>query len=103
MAVEEDLAIECTRALERTVEMARSSGYNPSYFTQMLDTIGGIETAKRLLASKKPQIGLFKLYDLDLLDESMEAVVLQERFQCLFTDGELKEAHKRLEDLNYFE
>jgi hypothetical protein len=36
------------------------------------------------------------------LHESMEAVVLQDKFKDLFTVDELSEAQRRLEELGYF-
>jgi hypothetical protein len=61
-----------------------------------------VETAKRLLAKSDPQTGLFELWRLDLLHESMEAIVLQEKFKDLFTPDEIAEAHRRLEELRFF-
>jgi len=97
-----NLSEEFTRALEGTVETAKAHHYNPSYFMQMLAEHGGVETAKRLLAANEPQTGLFELYHLGLLHESMEAVVLQEKFRSLFTEDELSEAHQRLDELDFF-
>jgi len=94
---------EFTRALEGTVEAAKARNYNPTYFMQMLGEHGGVETAKRLLAGKEPQTGLFELYHRELLHESMEAVVLQDKFRPLFTEKELVEAHRRLEELGYYQ
>ena len=68
---------------------------------QMLGEHGGVGTAKRLLASEEPQTGLFELYYRELLHESMEAIVLQEKFRPLFTETELAEACRRLEELGY--
>ena len=68
----------------------------------MLERDGGLKTAKRLIASRGPQKGLFTLQGLGLLGESMEAVMLQERFRPLFTEEELAEARRRLEELGYF-
>jgi hypothetical protein len=97
------LAEEFTRALEGTVEAAKKRGYIPIYFMQMLNDHGGIETAKRLLAKIEPQTGLFELWSLDLLHESMEAVIWDNpRYHQLFKPEELSEAHRRLEELNYF-
>ena len=96
------LEAEFTQALEGTVEEAKARKYNPTYFMQMLRQYGGVGTAKRLLASKETQTGLFELYHRELLHESMEAVVLQEKFRPLFTQEELAEAHRRLEELDYF-
>lgn len=97
MSIEDEL----TQALEGTIEAAKARGYVPNYFLQMLAEHGGVETARRLLAVKEPQTGLFKLYELRLLHESMEAVVLQPKFRPLFTDEEINEARKRLADLDF--
>ncbi|HEY59702.1 MAG TPA: hypothetical protein G4N92_03295 [Anaerolineae bacterium] len=69
---------------------------------QMLAEYGRVKTAKRLLETKYPQSGLFELYLLGLLHESMEAVVSHEKYRSLFTEDELAEAHRHLEDLGYF-
>jgi len=97
------LKAEFTQALEGTIEAAKRRGYVPTYFLQMLSQYGGVETAKRLLAKSEPQTGLFELWRLELLHESMEAVVLQDRFKDLFAEEELAEAHERLESLGYFQ
>lgn len=96
------LEAELTQALEVTIEAAKARRYIPTYFMQMLNEHGGLETAKRLLAKSEPQTGLFELWRLNLLPESMEAVVLQEKFRPLFTEEELAEAQRRLEALGYF-
>jgi hypothetical protein len=92
-----------TEELRGTYEAARERGYIATYFLQMLEEHGGVETAKRLLSKSEPQAGLFELWQLDLLHESMEAVVLQDKFKNLFADDELAEAHRRLEELGYFQ
>jgi hypothetical protein len=98
MSLEEEL----TQALEGTIASAKECGYIPTLFIQMLSEHGGVGTAKRLLATTRAQTGLFELWRLNLLHESMEAVVLQEKFRSLFTEVELVEAHQRLEELGYF-
>lgn len=97
------IELEFTSALRGTYEAARKRGYVATYFLQMLEELGGVETAKRLLAKSEPQTGLFELWQLNLLHESLEAVVLQEKFMILFTDDERAEAHRRLKELGYFE
>lgn len=76
--------------------------YNPVRFLQMLSEKGGLATAKHLLASGAPQEGFVHLWECGCLDLTVEALVLQDRFRSLFTDEELEEAHRRLEDLGYF-
>jgi hypothetical protein len=96
-----DLEEEFTQALWGTVEAAKAKKYYPTYFMQMLEKYDGLGTAQRLLATQETQTGLLKLYELDLLGESMEAVVLQEKFRPLFTKHELAEARRRLEELGF--
>ena len=93
---------ELTKAFEGTIVAAKEHGYNPTFFIQMLAEYGGVETAKRLLVKTEPQTGLFELWHLGLLHESMESIVLQEKFHSLFSAAELAEAHQRLDDLGYF-
>jgi hypothetical protein len=92
---------EFTCALQGTIDAARAAKYIPTFFIQMLEQYGGVETAKRLLAVKDPQTGLYRLWELNLLSESMEAVVLRDRFRPLFTEQEILEARRRLEELGY--
>ena len=97
----EELENDFTKALEGTIKAAKNAGYNPSHFSQMLAEFGGVETAKRLLASSKAQEGLNKLWELNLLPESMEAIVIQEKYQPIFTEEERAEARKRLKDRGF--
>jgi hypothetical protein len=97
------LDAELTDKLRGTYEAARKRGYVATYFLQMLEEHGGVETAKRLLAKSEPQTGLFELWNLGLLQESMEAIVLQGKFKNVFTEVELAEANRRLEELGYFD
>src|SRR5690349_15220413 len=100
MGLEEEL----TDELRGTYEAARKRGYVATYFLQMLEEHGGVETAKRLLAKSEPQTGLFELYDKGILSESMEAVIWDNpKYHIFFTPEELREAYKRLELLRYFE
>ena len=94
---------EFEKELWRTVDVAKEHQYPPIRFIQMLEEHGGVKVAKRLLAKSEPQTGLFELYNLKLLHESMEAVVIKEKYRSLFTDSEIEEAHRRLEELRYFD
>ena len=89
-------------AMMRVYENAKEHDYFATYFKRMLDTYEGVETARRLLAKQEIQEGLMKLWGMKLLDQSMESLVIQEIFKSLFTDAEIAEAHRRLEELGYF-
>lgn len=91
------------QALNRAIEMARKHNYTPTYFMQMLGKYGAVETAKRLLANTEPQIGLFELWRLGILSESLEAVICDHpEFHGLFSETEIAEARRRLNELGYF-
>ena len=81
--------------------MKREYHYNATYFLQMLYEKGGVAAAKTLLASRTPQQGLHKLWELGRLDMSVEAAVMSDNYSVLFTADEVQEARKRMEDLGY--
>ena len=72
-------------------------GHRATYFLRMVNDHGGVAAAQRLLAAPEPQAGLSSLWELDLLDYSMEALVLEPRWAELFTDAERKAARYRLD------
>ena len=89
------------RAMLSIDATAGKHGYHPSYFLRMVHELGGVRAAKQLLSKDDPQSGLARLWELELLENSMEALVLQERLQHLFSEDELQEARKRLKDYGY--
>ncbi len=93
---------EFQHAMIDVYETAREHGYTPTYFKQMLDKYQGVEAAKRLLTAPRVQSGLMRLWELGLLKHCMEAAVIEERFRELFTDTEIAEARRRLEELDFF-
>ena len=98
MGLEENL----TKELLDTVAIARLHNYYPKEFENMLVKHGGLKTVQTLLSKKESQSGLIRLYNLGLLNISMEAKVLEGRFDGLFIEEEIGEARSRLEGLGYF-
>jgi len=96
------LEAEFHQAMMEVYEVAKTHDYYATYFKRMIDEHGGVEAAKRLLAERKIQSGLMRLWELNLLKHSMEEAVLQERFRPLFTEAEMQEARGRLEQLDFF-
>jgi ethanolamine utilization protein EutA (predicted chaperonin) len=90
------------QAMIRVYENAKKHEYFADDFKRMIDEYGGVGTAKRLLAKQEIQEDLMRLYEMDLLGQSMEVLVIQKRFKPLFTADEIAEAHRRLEQLGYF-
>ncbi|MCB0120995.1 MAG: hypothetical protein KDE31_17325 [Caldilineaceae bacterium] len=70
------------------LEAKRSCRYNATYLLQMMNELGGVATAKRLLASDNPAAGLTTLWECGRLDLSVEALVLLPEFATLFTEEE---------------
>ena len=96
------LEIEFHNEMLKVSEEAKKQKYYPTYFLQMVHELAGVKAAKQLLAKKEIQPGLMKLFELGLLRTSMEAYTIQDRFRLLFSDEEVIEARRRLEELNYF-
>jgi hypothetical protein len=90
------------RAMVRLYETARDDlGYNATYFKRMLADHGGVGAAHRLLATTNPSEGFATLWEHGRLDLSVEAHVIREDFQTLFSDEELEIARQRLTDYGY--
>jgi hypothetical protein len=62
----------------------------------MIVALGGVQTAKKLLAGSVMQSGLFALSERGRVDLSVESLVLKEEYRELFEPQELSEAKKRL-------
>lgn len=90
------------RAMESIYEDAlRLCDYRASRFLQMVQTSGGLATAKRLLATDEFSEGLTRLWECRRLDLTVEALVLQPAWRSLFTEDEQRRARSRLAELDY--
>lgn len=76
-------------------------GYRPTYFLRMVTDRGGLDAARALLATEEFTSGLKKLWELERLDISMEALVCKSPWSQLFTEEEIEVAKSRLGQLNY--
>jgi len=66
----------------------------------MVVSLGGVETAKRLLRGSVMQSGLLSLAEHGRVDLSVESLVLEEEYRELFEPQELSEAKNRLDLLH---
>ena len=92
---------EFTQAMVDLCQEARSIGYNPIRFQQMLEEHGALSAAHQLLAARRFHDGFTKLWKLGRLDISLECVALKPKFRELFSNEELSEARRRLQELNF--
>jgi len=97
-SLEEQFNKDCWKIYNDTVVETK---YRPEYYRQMLEELGGLNAAKQLLATTKPSEGFTKLWELGRLDLSVEALVIKNEYNILFTDEEISTAKRRLEELGY--
>jgi hypothetical protein len=83
------------------IRAKKEANYTATYFLTMLSSYGGLETARRLLASSEVSSGFAALYERGRLDLTVEALVVKPKFADLFTDEEVDTARRRLEQLGY--
>ncbi|WP_298331088.1 phospholipase D family protein [Asticcacaulis sp.] len=88
-------------ALFETYRVARTPRTPLAGFVRMLETLGGLETARRLLDAREAQSGLTLLWEEKLLRISVEALSLQPRWRNQFTSNQRKTAAKRLKRYGY--
>ena len=81
---------------------AAALGYRASYFLRMVQERGGVGAARHLLADTEAQSGLTRLWQLNRLDISVEALVLDDRWRTLFNDEERSIAQERLTAYGYY-
>jgi hypothetical protein len=98
---DEPLEAEFHRAMWDVYDVAAQHKYYATRFMQLLRNRSGVEAARLLLAKEEVTPGLAELQKLGLLEHSVEATVLQERFRSLFTEAELQKARRRLESLGF--
>jgi hypothetical protein len=86
------------RIYERALIEAK---YKATRFLQMLFEHGGLETAKVLLHSRNVSEGYTALWERGRLDLTVEALILDNQWDDLFTDEERDIARKRLREYQY--
>ena len=96
------LVVEFNKAMHEIYRKARvETGYNATVFLRMLHDRGPMETAHFLIHTNKPSDGFTALWERHRLDLTVEAHVLRDRFEELFTDDERETCRRRLLDYGY--
>lgn len=96
--LEDDLEREFQKAVDICISRYR---YRPSYFLQMLDNYGAVDTAIKLVTALKFHEGFTRLWELKRLDLTVEAIILQNPYNQLFPKEVLEKAFERLKALGY--
>lgn len=92
---------EFTQHLWAAVREAEQHKYFPNDFKRMLNTYGGFETVKRILANGKLSEGFEKLWALGQLRLTCEAIVVETKWRRYFDKDLLDLAEKRLRGAKY--
>lgn len=82
-------------------ECVSKVNYKPTAFLKMIDDYGTIMAVKKLINSTKVSDGYIKLYEKQRLDLTVEAIILEDKWNDLFTEKELLIAQNRLKQYGY--
>lgn len=86
---------------DKAMEAQKALNYRPSYFLQMLGSLGGYQAVIALISQPNPSEGFAKLWEGGRLDLSVEALVVQGRWRGHFNEQLLKAAERRLTEVGY--
>ena len=78
----------------------KECNYRAKAFLAMVVEMGGLQAAKKLLASDVIQSGVYELFECGRPDLTVETLVLKDEFRELFEAKELSKAKRRLGLLN---
>ncbi|MDM5358813.1 HNH endonuclease [Peribacillus sp. ACCC06369] len=100
-ANQRQLEIQFHKDMLNIYENARKIGYNASRFKQMVANQGGLNVAKKFINSNSPSDGFTSLLLLGRLDLTVEALVLEEAYQSLFSEEERQVVLDRLKEYGF--
>jgi hypothetical protein len=69
----------------------------------MIGEYGAVDAVRRLIASGTIQSGFVEMWECERLDLTVEALVIGDEFQTLFTQPEIARARRRLEDCGFLD
>lgn len=96
------IAIEFGRRIVDACDRALvEADYNASYLRTMLGQYGPVETGRRLLAAPAVSDGFAALWERGRMDLTVEAIASEPRFAPLFSEEEVTNARRRLEQFGY--
>ncbi len=87
--------------MQQIYHEAAKLGYRATYFFQLLERDGALETARRLLHNQDQAYGISVLWEKQRLDLTVESVVLKPAYAALFSAEERQIARQRLAAVGY--
>jgi hypothetical protein len=79
----------------------KEADYPATRFHQMVSEMGGYDTAMQLIHDPHPSEGYTALWERGRLDLTVEAVILDSKWNALFSGEDRAAARKRLESYHY--
>ncbi|WP_237389747.1 hypothetical protein [Bacillus sp. USDA818B3_A] len=79
----------------------RECGYNATRFLQMVAAQDGVKVAKSFIHKNQPTDGFTTLWEFGRLDLTVEALILKQKYQELFTDEERHTVSELLKQYGY--
>jgi 5-methylcytosine-specific restriction enzyme A len=101
MDTQKQLEIQFHKDMLSIYEKAKKIGYNASRFKQMVANQGGYSVAKKFIQSNTPSEGFISLWELESLDLTVEALILEEEYIPLFSLEERRIVADRLKEYGY--
>jgi hypothetical protein len=93
------LETEFHQEMIRCYKEAKAEGYTPSIFLNMVNDMGGLATAKKLINDPTPSDGFRRLWEMGRLDLTVEYVVVHEtKYRALFSPAERMTARHRYDE-----
>ena len=84
--------------LQERVVAFTNAKYNPIWWADLLESYSPVDAIKKLL-SEPLQLGFGSLWEHQALHLSVEHEILNPKYQGFFTESELSEARKRLDEV----
>lgn len=92
---------EFTAHLRNAVREAERLKYKPTRFKAMLEEYGGFDAVNRILANGKPSDGFTRLWELNRIDLSCEAIIVETKWRRFFDPLLVAGAEKLLRGSRY--
>lgn len=87
--------------MKHVYKNAAAVGVKFTRLRNMLESEEGYKVAIELISKPKVTDGVTNLWEIERLDLSIEALVLQKRFRSLFSEEVISKAKRTLTDLGY--
>lgn len=85
----------------KAAEAETDTGYRPTFLLRMLNEKGGYQTALTLLSAHNPSEGFTRLWKLQRLDLSIEALVVESEWRTFFPAELLAKSERLLQGSRY--